>query len=148
MIGAMVMIFAAIWIYQSAMKAGISNVIVWVGGCMAVFLASQVLLIDANVYFLELFRGGEGDANYERDLASIGDRKNEGGFQSGGGVLVSLFMELMPPIVGLTIIGLIRLKFIVKERIALTTLFGGIREIVSGGVNSVVNSLKQGIKKQ
>ena len=148
MIGAMVMIFAAIWIYQSAMKAGISNVIVWVGGCMAVFLASQVLLIDANVYFLELFRGGEGDANYERDLTSIGDRKNEGGFQSGGGVLVSLFMELMPPIVGLTIIGLIRLKFIVKERIALTTLFGGIREIVSGGVNSVVNSLKQGIKKQ
>ena len=148
MIGAMVMIFTAIWIYQSAMKAGISNVIVWVGGCMAVFLASQVLLIDANVYFLELFRGGEGDANYERDLTSIGDRKNEGGFQSGGGVLASLFMELMPPIVGLTIIGLIRLKFIVKERIALTTLFGGIREIVSGGVNSVVNSLKQGIKKQ
>ncbi|MDP2901972.1 MAG: hypothetical protein Q8N96_02525 [Methylovulum sp.] len=147
MIGAMVMIFAAIWIYQSAIKAGTSNVILWVGGCMAVFLASQVLLIDANVYFLELFRGGEGDANYERDLTSVGDRKNEGGFQSGGGVLVSLFMELMPPIVGLIIVGFIRLKFIVKEKIALTTLFGGISEIITGAAKSIADTLKQGIKK-
>ncbi|MDO9105771.1 MAG: hypothetical protein Q7U57_12530 [Methylovulum sp.] len=147
MIGAIVMIFAAVWIYQSAMKAGTSNVIMWVVGCMAVFLASQVLLIDANVYFLELFRGGEGDANYERDLTSVGDRKNEGGFQSGGGVLVSLFMELMPPIVGLLIVAFIRVKFIVKENITLTALFSGMSDIIVGGIKNIVDTLKQGIKK-
>lgn len=147
MIGAMVMIFAAIWIYQSGLKAKTSNIFMWVGGCAAVFLASQVLLIDANVYFLELFRGGEGDANYERDLATVGDRKNEGGFQSGGGVLVSLFMELMPPIVGLLIVAFIRLKFITKESFSMGNLFGGINEMVAGTVTSMIDTIKQGVKK-
>ncbi|TAL49127.1 MAG: hypothetical protein EPN89_06240 [Methylovulum sp.] len=147
MIGAIVMIFAAVWIYQSAMKAGISNVIIWVGGCMAVFLASQVLLIDANVYLLEWVRGGEGDANYERDLTSVGDRKNEGGFQGGSGFLLSVFMELMPPAVGFIIVALIRAKFIVKEKIALTTLFDGVGGLIVGGFKSISDTLKQGVKK-
>jgi hypothetical protein len=147
MIGAIVMIFAAVWIYQSGIKAKTSNVFMWVGGCAAIFLASQVLLIDANVYFLELFRGGEGDAGYERDLTSVGDRKNEGGFQSGGGVLVSLFMELMPPLVGLLIVAFIRLKFITKESLTIGNLFGGINEMLSGAYKSIIASVKQDIKK-
>lgn len=147
MIGAIVMIFAVIWIYQSAVKAQVSNPIMWVGIAGAVFLASQVFLIDANVYLLEAFRGGEGDASYERDLTSVGDRKNEGGFQSGGGVLLSVFFELMPPIVGLLIVALLRVKFITKEAISATTLFGGAKELIVGGVKNILDTLKQGVKK-
>ena len=147
MIGAIVMIFAAIWVYQSAMKAGVNNVVMWVGICAGIFLASQVLLIDLNVYILEAIRGGEGDVNYERDLASVGDRKNEGGFQGGGGYVLSLFLELMPPAVGFVIVALVRAQFILKEKIALATLFAGVSEMVVGGVKHVVDSLKGGLKK-
>lgn len=147
MIGALVMIFAAIWVYQSGIKAKTSNIFIWVGGCAAVFLASQVLLIDANIYFLELFRGGEGDANYERDITSVGDRKNEGGFQSGGGVMLSLFMELMPPLVGFLIVAVIRLKFITKESLSVGNLFSGINEMVTDTMKSIMNTVKDGIKK-
>ena len=147
MIGAMVMIFAAVWIYQSAMKAGVNNVIMWVGICAGVFLVSQVLLIDVNVYLLEAFRSSEGGENYERDLASIGDRKNEGGFQGGSGAFLSVFMELMPPIVGFIIVALIRSQFILKQKIALPTLFDGASAIIINGFKSITDTLKQGVKK-
>ena len=146
MIGAIVMIFAAIWLYQSAIKAGTTNVVLWVGGCMAIYLASQVILIDANVFFLELFRSSEGGADYERSLASVGDRKNEGGFQGAGGILASLFMELMPPVVGFLIIAVIRLKFIVKEASTIGNLFSGIPTFFKETFNKMITSLKQGIK--
>lgn len=147
MIGAIVMIFVVIWVYQSAMKAGVNNVIMWVGICAAVFFASQVLLIDLNVYILEAVRGGQGDVNYERDLASVGDRKNEGGFQGGGGFLLSVFMELMPPVVGFIIVALVKSQFVVKEKIALSTLFAGAPEMIVDGVKHIAASLKQGVKK-
>ena len=147
MIGAMVMIFAAIWVYQSAMKAGVNNVIMWVGICAGIFLASQVFLIDLNVFILEAIRGGEGDVNYERDLASVGDRKNEGGFQGGGGFFLSLFMELMPPAVGFVIVALVRAQFVLKQKIAPATLFDGVSDMVMGGIKHVVDSIKNGLKK-
>ena len=147
MIGAVVMIFVCIWIYQSAIKANTGNAFMWVGIAGAVFLASQVLLIDVNVYLLEMFRGGEGDSSYERDLTSVGDRKNEGGFQSGGGVLLSTFFELMPPIVGFLIVALIRVQFMLKEKISVATLFSGVGEMFIGGIKGIVDTLKQGVKK-
>jgi hypothetical protein len=147
MIGAVVMIFVAMWIYQSAIKANTGNAFMWVGIMGAIFLASQVLLIDANVYLLEMFRGGEGDSNYERDLTSVGDRKNEGGFQGGGGVLLSVFLELMPPIVGFLIVALVRAQFMLKEKISVATLFSGITEMFVSGIKNIVDTLKQGIKK-
>ena len=147
MIGAIAMILATIWVYQSGLKAKTNNIFMWAGGCAAIFLASQVLLIDANIFFLELFRGGEGDANYERDITSVGDRKNEGGFQSGGGIMLSLFMELMPPIVGFLIVAVIRLKFVTKESFTLGNLFSGINEMVVGTFKSMMDTVKQGVKK-
>jgi hypothetical protein len=147
MIGAFVMIFVAMWIYQSAIKANTGNVFMWVGITGAVFLASQVLLIDVNVYLLEMFRGGEGDSSYERDLTSVGDRKNEGGFQSGGGIFLSLFLELMPPIVGFLIVAVVRAQFMLKSGLSVATLFSGITEMFANGVKSIVDTIKQGIKK-
>jgi len=129
MIGGIIMIFVALWIYQSAMRAKTSNVMMWVAIGAVAFFVVQLLFIDINLYILEAVRGGEGGGDYERDLTTIGDRKNEGGFQGFGGVLLSLYLELMPSIVGFLAAALIRVKFITKEPIAVSNLFGDLKEM-------------------
>ncbi len=125
MIGAIVMVFVLIWVYQTATKANVNNTIIWVMICAGVFVASQVILIYTSVYLLEAFRGGGGDEGYERDLMSIGDRKNVGGFQGSKGSFLSVFMELMPPVVGFLLVAVIRTKFVLKESLTKTNLFSG-----------------------
>ncbi len=49
MIGAAVMIFVAIWIYQTALKAKIPNVILWAAGAAVIFFITQFMLIEFNV---------------------------------------------------------------------------------------------------
>jgi len=132
MIGGIVMIIAALWVYQSAMRAKVNNVLMWVGICAVAFFVVQMLLVQFNIYILESIRGGEADTGYERDLLSIGDRKNEGGFQGAGGVLLSIFFELMPPIAGFLAVAVIRNKFVLKEEFNLSNLFSGIKEMFQG----------------
>ncbi|SJM93305.1 conserved hypothetical protein [Crenothrix polyspora] len=129
MIGALIMIFSILWVYQSAVRGKVSNPIIWVIGCAAVFFASQTLLVWGSVDILETMRGGEADANYERDLSSIGDRKNMGGFQGAKGTFISVFMELMPPLVGFLVIAIIRSKFMLREPLSMGNLFGGLKEM-------------------
>ncbi|NOT10897.1 MAG: hypothetical protein HOP23_03525 [Methylococcaceae bacterium] len=129
MIGGIIMIFVALWIYQSAMKAKVDNVLMWVGIGVVAFFIVQTLLVQANVFILEAVRGGGADANYERDLTSIGDRKNAGGFQGIGGYLLSLFFELVPPFAGFLAAAIVRLKFITKESFSVGNLFSGIKEM-------------------
>lgn len=129
MIGGIVMIFVALWIYQSAMRANTSKVMMWVAIGAVAFFAVQVAFIDINLYILEAIRGGEGGSDYERDLTTIGDRKNEGGFQGFGGVLLSVYLELMPSIVGFLAAALIRIKFITHEAITVGNLFSGLKEM-------------------
>jgi hypothetical protein len=130
MIGGIVMIFVALWIYQSAMRAKTSNVIMWVAIAVVVFFVVQLSFIDVNLYIMEAIKGSEGGSDYERDLTTIGDRKNEGGFQGFGGVLLSVYMELMPQIVGFLAAALIRIKFITKEPITIGNLFSGLKEMI------------------
>lgn len=129
MIGGIVMIFVALWIYQSAMKAKTSNVMMWVAIGAVAFFVVQLGFIDINLYILESIRGSEGGSDYERDLTTVGDRKNEGGFQGFGGVLLSTYLELMPSIVGFLAAAFIRLKFITKEPLTVGNLFGGLKEM-------------------
>lgn len=129
MIGGIVMILVALWIYQSAMRAKTSNVIMWVAIGAVTFFVVQLGFIDLNLYILEAIRSGEGGSDYERDLISVGDRKNEGGFQGFGGVLLSVYLELMPSIVGVLAAALIRVKFITKEPITVGNLFGDVKEM-------------------
>ncbi|MDD5275600.1 MAG: hypothetical protein PHR16_05915 [Methylovulum sp.] len=148
MIGAIVMIFTVIWVYQSAVKAKTGNAIMWVGITGAVFLVSQVFLYFLNIDLSDAFNGKDiSTEGYERELTSIGDRKNEEGFQSFSGVLLSVFLELMPPVMGFLIVAVIRLKFITKEQFSAATLFGGTKELLFGGVKNIVDTLKQGVKK-
>ena len=138
MIGGVLMILAVLWVYQSAMKAKVNNPLLWVAIAAGVFFAVQTLLVQANVYILESIRGGEADANYERDLLSIGDRKNQGGFQGVGGFLLSVFFELMPPVAGVISVAVVRLKFITKESFSIGNLFSGIKEMFT----SIARSFK------
>lgn len=132
MIGGIVMIIAALWVYQSAMRAKVNNVLLWVGICAVAFFIVQMLLVQFNIYILEAVRGSESSSGYERELLTIGDRKNEGGFQGVGGILLSVFFELMPPIAGFLAVAVIRNKFVLKEEFNLTNLFSGIKEMFQG----------------
>jgi multisubunit Na+/H+ antiporter MnhB subunit len=78
MISGMVMIFIALWFYQSAMKAKVSNVLMWVAIGAVGFFALQWLLVNLNIYILESFRASEGGAGYEAIQGA--DRKNAGDF--------------------------------------------------------------------
>ncbi|WP_024296961.1 hypothetical protein [Methylomicrobium lacus] len=129
MIGGILMVLAVVWVYQSAIKAKINNPLLWVAIAAGVFFAVQTLLVQGNVYILEAIRGSSGGADYERDLLSVGDRKNEGGFQGAGGYLLSVFLELMPPLAGVLAVAFVRLKFVTKETFSVGNLFSGIKEM-------------------
>jgi hypothetical protein len=127
MISGMVMIFVALWFYQSAMKAKVSNVLMWTAIGAIGFFALVWVLQSLNIYILESFRASEGGAGYEAIQGA--DRKNAGDFLGFTGVLKSLYQELSPSIVGFVAIAFVRLKFITKESFSVGNLFGGIKEI-------------------
>ncbi len=91
MIAGLIMIMVAVWIFQSAVKAKVDNVLMWVGICTAAFFAVQFVLVDVNIFILEAFRSSEGGTGYE--AVNGMDRKNEGDFLGFGGVLKSLYLE-------------------------------------------------------
>jgi hypothetical protein len=129
MIGGIVGLLALIWVYQTTTKANVTNGVVWVMICVAAYLASQFIMIGAANYIVESMRSSEGGEGYERDLTSIGDRKNLGGFQGPKGMFMSVFFELFPPIAGFLLVAFIRTKFILKEAINKTNLFSGISDM-------------------
>jgi hypothetical protein len=130
MIGGIIMVFVAIWIYQTAMKAKVSNVMMWVAGAAIAFYVMQFLLVEININILESFRSSEGGAAYE--AINGADRKNEGDFEGFGGVLKSLYLELAPSIMSFLAIAFLRLKFITKEQFSVANLFSGLKEMFQG----------------
>lgn len=138
MIGGIVGMLALVWIYQSAVKANVNNTILWVMICAAAYLASQVIMIGAANYIVEGMRADVSEG-YEREITSIGDRKNMGGFQGGKGTFLSIFFELFPPIAGFLLLALIRTKFILKEALNTTNLFSGLGEMFTSIKESFKN---------
>jgi hypothetical protein len=134
MIGAIFMIFVAIWIYQSAAKAKVENMLFWVVGGALTFFAIQALFVYSDVSLLESLRSSEGGANYEE--VNGADRKNEGDFQGFGGILESLFFELMPQIAGFSVVAFLRNRFMLKEELNAANLFSGLKEMFVGIKNS------------
>jgi hypothetical protein len=128
MIGGIFGLLALIWVYQTTTKANVTNGVVWVMICAAVYLASQFIMIGAANYIVEAMRADQGEG-YDRDLTSIGDRKNMGGFQGGKGTFMSVFFELFPPIAGFLLVAVIRTKFVLKESLTKSNLFSGIGDM-------------------
>ncbi|MSP27841.1 MAG: hypothetical protein EXR80_05245 [Methylococcales bacterium] len=159
MIGAMVMIFVALWIYQSAKKAKVGNVMIWAGGAALVFFITQFVLIEVNVNLFDLggtkteskvmlssgdetcvptktvAKEGEKDGDMGQFKNSScsevhgGDRQDEERFTGFGGLLKSLYFELFPSILSFFAIAFLRIKLITKEAIAVTNLFSGIKDM-------------------
>ncbi|MGR9046241.1 MAG: hypothetical protein ACU83N_13160 [Gammaproteobacteria bacterium] len=127
MIGGIVMILVVLWVYHSAVQAKVDKVLFWVVVCAAVFLTVQFLAVQMNIYLLESLKGDIG-SDYERSIASIGDRKNQSGFQGFFGALLSVFLELMPPALGVLAVAFVKTKFILKQELKLANLFSGMKE--------------------
>ena len=127
MISGIVMIFVALWFYQSAMKAKLSNVLMWVAIGAVGFFALVWVFQSVNIYILESLRASEGGAGYESIQGA--DRKDPGDFLGFSGVLKSLYFELSPSIIGFVAIAFVRLKFITKESFSVANLFGGLKEM-------------------
>ena len=127
MISGMIMVFVAIWLYQSAMKAKVDNAIMWVAGGAILFFALVFLLQYININILESLRASEGGSAYE--ALNGADRKNQGDFTGFAGILKSLYEELSPSIISFVIIAFLRLKFITKESFSVANLFGGLKEM-------------------
>jgi hypothetical protein len=127
MIGGMMIILVSIWVYQSLMRAKKDNALMWVAVCAALFFGVQFLLVDVNIAIMEALKPDP--EGYERELTSVGDRKNEGGFQGFWGVLKSLFFELMPPVAGFVAVAFLKTLVILREPLTVSNLFGGIKEM-------------------
>jgi hypothetical protein len=143
MIGGIVGVLALIWVYQTATRANVNNAVVWVIVCAVAYMASQFILIGAANYMIEAMRASEGGEGYERDLMTIGDRKNLGGFQGGKGTFLSVFFELFPPIAGFMIVALIRTKLVLKESLTKSNLFSGIGDMFKSIKDSFKNPDQQ-----
>ena len=127
MISGMVMILVALWFYQSAVKAKVGNVLMWVAIGAIGFFALVWVLQSVNIYILESLRASEGGAGYEAIQGA--DRKDPGDFLGFAGVLKSLYFELSPSIISFVAIAFVRLKFITKENFSVANLFGGLKEM-------------------
>ncbi len=142
MIGGIVGLLALVWVYQTTTKANVNNGVVWVMICAAAYMASQFIMIGAANYVIEAMRVDQGEG-YERDLLSVGDRKNLGGFQGSKGTFVSVFFELFPPIAGFLLVAFIRTKFVLKESLTKSNLFSGIGEMFKSIKESFKNPDQQ-----
>jgi hypothetical protein len=143
MISGIVMLLTVIWVYRTALKEKTENMMFWVAGAAAIFLGVVAVAYFLDVATLEAFRDSKSTPDYERDLLSVGDRKNEGGFEGFGGVLLSTFFELMPAIAGFLVVAVLRVKFILKAAFTPANLFSGISETFSSIGGSFKSTAKE-----
>lgn len=131
MIWGIVLVLTTIWVYQTALREKTENMMFWVAGSAAVFLAVVFVFVLLDVSILEAFRGSESTPGYERDVLTVGDRKNEGGFEGFKGVFLSIFSELMPAVAGFLVVAVLRAKFILKAAFTPANLFSGLGDMFS-----------------
>jgi len=135
MIGGIVMVLTVIWVYQTLMRAKKENVLFWVAASAVVYLVVQVMFYNVNIMIIDALDGADVGGEYDRDLASVGDRKTQEGV---GGAFLPVIFELLPPIAGFISVALIRTTIILKEALTPANLFSGVKEMFS----SIKNSFK------
>lgn len=129
MIGGIVMVLAAIWIYQTVMRAKKGNLLIWVAVCASAFFAVEFI---AQLFCIEIIDalGGKdiGDVrtDYDRELASVSDRRTQ---ENPGGFFVNSLCELFPSIAGILVVAVIRTLVILKEAPTPANLFSGLKEM-------------------
>jgi len=159
MIGGIIMVFVALWIYQSAMKAKMTNVMMWVAGACVIFWVAQFALIGLNVSIFDLdgtktesqamlssadkacadTDGQKASAKADGDMGQFknsscsnvhgGDRQDKDRFQGFSGAVKSLYFDLFPSLLSFLAIAFLRIKLITKESLSVGNLFSGIKEM-------------------
>lgn len=126
MIGGVVMVLTAIWVYQSLIKVKKTNLLWWVAGCALVFFSVEFLTQLFCIEIIDALGGKDIGGDYDPSLTDARDRKTQEG---PGGLFMPALCELLPSIVGVFAVALIRTQFILKEALTPTNLFSGIKEL-------------------
>ncbi|NYT47511.1 MAG: hypothetical protein H0A75_08000 [Candidatus Methanofishera endochildressiae] len=78
MFGGVLTILIAIWMYRTAVRAKVGNVLIWTAGAAVLFIVVQVLFYNINIFIIDGF-GNDVGGEYDRDLTDIGDRVTSSG---------------------------------------------------------------------
>jgi len=126
MIGGIVMVLTAIWVYQSLMKAKKSNVLMWVAALSILFFVVEFISQIFCIEIIDALGGQDIGDSYDRELTSVGDRRTQ---ENPGGFFINSLCELFPSIAGILAVAVVRSMFILKEALTPANLFGGIKEM-------------------
>lgn len=127
MIGGIIMVLVAIWVYQAVLKTNKAHGLFWVAGCAALFFAVQWLFVQLNIVIIDTYQGDDVGSGYDRALTSIGDRNTNA--EGSGGTFLNILYEIMPPFAGFLAVAFVRVKFIMNEALTVGNLFGGIKQM-------------------
>ncbi len=130
MFGGVLSILIAIWVYRTAVQAKTGKVLFWTAGAALMFFVVQLLFYNFNILILDTFDGSDIGGDYDRDLTSIGDRKDGGGIQDGFfGAILGVLFEILPLVMAWFSVALVRTKFMLKESINYSNLVSGIKDM-------------------
>ena len=135
--GGLISILIAIWIYRTAMEAKTGNALFWVAGSFVVYLAVYVLMVYFNAMIIETFDTDIGAKYDSAGGLNARDQSDTAGLQSGpGGTFIGILFEIFPLAVPFFAIAVIRLMLMLKQPFSFMALFGGIKEVFTGIINS------------
>jgi hypothetical protein len=138
-IGGLIAILIAVWVYRTAGEAKTGNALFWVAGSFVLFLGIQVAMIYFNVMIIETF---DQDATPEYDSAgglNARDNSDTAGLQSGpGGTVIGILFEFLPFIVPFFVVAVVRQMLMLKQAFSFKGLFDGFKETLI----SIKNSFK------
>jgi hypothetical protein len=126
MIGGVIMVLTAIWIYQSLMKAKKSHVILWVAACSVLFFITEFATELFCIEIIDALGGKDIGGTYDPSLAEVHDRKTQEG---AGGLIMPFLCELLPSAAGVVAVAVVRSLVILKQGLNPATLFEGIKEM-------------------
>lgn len=130
-IGGLVAILIAIWVYRTAKEEKTGNALYWVAGSFVLFLGIQVIMIYFNVMIIETF---DQDISSEYDNSgglNARDNSDTAGIQTGpGGTFIGILFEFLPFIVPFFVVALVRQLIMLKQSFSFKGLFGGLKETV------------------
>jgi hypothetical protein len=148
-IGGLLAILIAIWIYRTALEAKTGNALFWVAGSFIVFLGIQITMIYFNVMIIETF-DKDIPSNYT-DAGGLNarDDADSTGLQSGpAGTLIGIIFEFLPFIVPFFVVAILRQVVMLRQSFAFGTLFGGFKETLVSIKNSFKTSVEVDVKEE
>ncbi|QWF70849.1 hypothetical protein KEF85_16295 [Methylomonas paludis] len=135
MIGGVIMILTAIWVYQTLIQVKNRNLLWWVAGTAVLFFTTEFLVELFCIEIIDALNGKDIGGEYDPSLTDVGDRKTQEG---AGGFFMPVVCELFPSVASVLVVALVRTQFITKQSLTPVNLFSGIKEVFV----SIKNSFK------